>query len=52
MNDKTYYEIDKEGQIIGQFENAPPEDSGLRIVNTHPPDEKLLKPRWDDASES
>ncbi len=44
---KQYYEINANGAIIGQFNNAPAVENNFTIVHTTPPPESMLKPCWD-----
>ncbi len=46
MSTKIYFDIDKNGQIVGQFDSAPPANDALNIVHSVPPPESMLKPRW------
>ncbi len=46
MSTKTYYELDKNGHIIGQFDSPPPKDLSLTIAHTTPPPQAMLKPSW------
>lgn len=41
-----YYEINEDGQIIGQFDQEPQLGAGHTIIHTNPPPEQLQLPIW------
>ena len=43
---KFYYEINKNGKIIGAFEQAPQLNNSHTIIHTTPPPPTMLKPCW------